>query len=692
MNKFKSLLPKGLVGLLAFCTVFGTVGCSGKKEASTLSISNYVGNVSLDENGSISKVSENGKLPGEISISTEENGSIDVHLDDTKMVGLDVNSKASFLQEGKKNVVTLEEGALYFYTTEKLGEGEELVFELPSMTVNVRGTSGYIIFNQTTGVAKLVLTSGEVHIIGKNPVTEGTNEIDVTAGESAQTYLLDFMEGSDSVRFEFAKVTPADLPPLLVQKIVEDKEVFERVLEETGWSGDTMTQIASTATCVNAGVAGSDNYAAASAQAQNDTLESLSTNYDTAQDAADAGVYVAGGNLASIDWETIAEAASDSNEEVLSVTVANDQPVLTLALDNPKFDDPMDDPLVEENEIIKDVDSGEKDKSKDKNDDKDKDKKDSRDNDKTRNSGTRTRSRGGGANGGGVTNPAPQEPAQEPPKEDTPPASETLAEPPKPEPPSGGASSGGSSGGGGGGGSSSGGGGGASSGGSGGGGTSGGSSSGGTTTNPTYTLTLPDNATGFEAWIVVADDSNHSTKSMAFQAGTSVYVKVSIADTHTLTAFTVTGTPTPNHTEEGGTWTYRFDMPASDASVSITTTPNSQSQQYTVSLQYDGDCTFYQPDPNSQTTVEPSISSTSTITYDAGQTATITINNCPLDMRDNSPVKLYRGSVNVSNLYLEQSYQATTTENNNVTISFTMPDSDVIVYIYKLQTSNPSNP
>ena len=261
----KNTIIKAFATFLAGCLVMGTVGCgSGAQTKEPFVITNAVGTVMVSENG-------------ENSVSTKDDGSVDFDLDDTKKVGLDVNSSATVTADGNKKIVRLENGGLYFYTTEKVAEGEEFIIEMDSLKVRITGTSGYIIYNEKTGVAKITLASGQVHLIGTNPVTGGTNEIDITAGDSAQVCLLDYLEGSDSVRFEMSKVNPADLPPLLVQKIVAIPEVFERVVEETRWDAGEMTGIAASASCVNAAVPGSDQYAAASAAAQSAAMTVLDT-------------------------------------------------------------------------------------------------------------------------------------------------------------------------------------------------------------------------------------------------------------------------------------------------------------------------------------------------------------------------------------------------------------------------------
>ncbi|MCR5099302.1 MAG: hypothetical protein K6B14_10170 [Lachnospiraceae bacterium] len=415
--------------LLATGVMITAVGCAGgggssqvtedsgpvaadSAEATTIQISKYVGGVSLKESGVETAVRENMHLHNDNVLETAADGSVDLLLDDTKMVGLDVSSVASFVQEGKKLSCNVEKGAIYFYTTDKVAEDETFAISSSTMMVGIRGTSGYVLFNEKTGVAKIVLTSGKVHLIATNPVTGGTNEADLDAGESAQVTLFDFMEGSDSVRFEFAKVTPADLPPILVKKIVDDPTVFAEVVDATGWDDKEMTTIAESVNCVIATDPQSTQFAADSGAALSDNLSSMDTVYDSAKAAADAGVQVDGEN---------GVIRTDENAGTDQGAGAADDANLTAATDNVLPDAPADQPQVNENEQQQQEqqqDQGNKDKSdsgnkkedkgksdnKDKKDDKDKsdnkDKNDSQDN-KNKTENKKTTSTGGSSGSSG---------------------------------------------------------------------------------------------------------------------------------------------------------------------------------------------------------------------------------------------------------------------------------------------------
>lgn len=619
----KNTIIKAFATFVAGCLVMGTVGCgSGAQTKEPFVITNTVGTVMVSENG-------------ENSVSTKDDGSVDFDLDDTKKVGLDVNSSATVTADGNKKIVRLENGGLYFYTTEKVAEGEEFIIEMDSLKVRITGTSGYIIYNEKTGVAKITLSSGLVQLIGTNPVTGGTNEIDITAGASAQVCLLDFMEGSDSVRFELSKVTPADLPLLLVQKIVADPEVFDRVLDETGWSANEMTTIAGTASCVNAAVTGSDQYAAASAAAQTAAMTALDTRYERAEEAEAAGVSLVGDNEvvvsggdgpgeASVDAvPEVAQRSADTSSADLSAIQPEHKP------DNSRKSRGELEVAGMANDGIGriEIPSGSEGNIK-----------------ITDEAGTRVNvtPTGDSASDGGSSGESSS---------------------------SDGDSSSGDSASGGGGGSSSGdssGGGSSSGGSSGGGGSSSGTDSGSGTTTPasTYNVTLQFDSNKLQAWIIEEGSSSRDLTSKDFNAEATVLIGALPADRYRQPVLTMPDGSTIEPTDGDGYYKYSFAMPSSEVTATLTADPE---PKYNVSVvAYDG-CTF-----------TPSIKDGCETEYYYQDSVSIVIENLPVSTAD-LKVVLYSPAVGNNNILVEESaYESDA--NGEITVSFPMPQNNVIIY------------
>ena len=607
----KNTIIKAFATFVAGCLVMGTVGCgSGAQTKEPFVITNTVGTVMVSENG-------------ENSVSTKDDGSVDFDLDDTKKVGLDVNSSATVTADGNKKIVRLENGGLYFYTTEKVAEGEEFIIEMGSLKVRITGTSGYIIYNEETGVARITLSSGHVHFIGTNPVTGGTNEVDITAGESAQVCLLDFMEGSDSVRFELSKLTPADLPPLLVQKIVAVPEVFDRVVEETGWSADEMADIASTVGCVNAAVTGSDQYAAASAAAQTAAMTALDTRYERAEEAEAAGVSLVGDNEVVVSGgDGPGEAAVAAVPEVAQRSVDTSAADLSAIQPEHKADNSRKsrgglEVAGRANDGIGriEIPSGSEGNIK-----------------ITDEAGTRVNvtPTGGSASDGGSSDGSSSSDGDSS---------------------SGGSSDSGSS----------------SGGSSGGGGSSSGTDSGSGTTTPASTnkVTLSFDPNKLQAWIIEEGSSSRDLTSKDFNVGETVLIGALPADRYRQPVLTMPDGSTIEPTDGEGYYQYSFAMPSSEVIATLAADPE---PTYNVSVVADDGCTF-----------TPNIKDGCVTEYYYQDSVSIVIENLPVSTAD-LKVVLYSPAVGDDNniLVAESAYESDA--NGEITVSFPMPQNNVIIY------------
>lgn len=262
--------------------------------ATTIRILNFVGDVKISSGEKELTMREDMQLHNGNRITTAKNGSVDLALDDTKTVGIDVDSAASFEQEGGALSVNLESGSLIFYITEKLADNESLDFNTQTMMVGIRSTSGEEFFNPENQVSKAVATSGVLHIEAVNPNTGGRTSADVPAGNVVQTYFYNYEEGDNSIALHVREATPQDVSPLLMQKIMADPEVREEVVSQTNWSVSEMQQVADSMQVVNAAVVGSDAFADNSNELRENNLnDSLTTSYDSIEEAEASGDPVA---------------------------------------------------------------------------------------------------------------------------------------------------------------------------------------------------------------------------------------------------------------------------------------------------------------------------------------------------------------------------------------------------------------
>ena len=201
--------------------------------ATTMRILRLEGTVSLEDNGREKTVRESLRLKSGNALATAAQSLVSIGLDDTKIVTLNENSRAEFVQKRKKLNLQLTEGSLFFDVSKPLADDESFEIATNSMVVGIRGTSGLV--SVEDGNESLTVTDGHVHVTGTNHVTGEIKEIDVYAGEKIVVYLYNDRE-VDSIEFQLEKVTEYDLPEFVLQYLREHLDTLDRVVAATGWS------------------------------------------------------------------------------------------------------------------------------------------------------------------------------------------------------------------------------------------------------------------------------------------------------------------------------------------------------------------------------------------------------------------------------------------------------------------------
>ena len=145
------------------------------------------GEVSLEENGKKKTATENLRLNSGNALSTEIKSLVSIGLDDTKIVTLDELSRAIFNQAGRQLDLELTDGSLFFEVQKALEDDETMDIRTSTMIVGIRGTSGWV--SVEGDHESVIISDGHVHIIGTNPTTGETKEIEVYAGQRVSTNL-----------------------------------------------------------------------------------------------------------------------------------------------------------------------------------------------------------------------------------------------------------------------------------------------------------------------------------------------------------------------------------------------------------------------------------------------------------------------------------------------------------------------
>ena len=151
--------------------------------ATTMRLLKIEGTVTIeDASGNVKPVIDNIRFQSGDTLSTGADGLASIGLDDTKIVTLQNDSSAQFIKNGKQIELKLKQGGVFFEVTQKLTDDETYEIETSNMTVGIRGTSGYVWYDES-GLQSLVITDGKVLVSGHNPQTGETKTVEDCGGQ-----------------------------------------------------------------------------------------------------------------------------------------------------------------------------------------------------------------------------------------------------------------------------------------------------------------------------------------------------------------------------------------------------------------------------------------------------------------------------------------------------------------------------
>lgn len=172
---------------------------SSRISATTMRILALKGEVLLKEWGLPRTPRENIRLKDGNRLTTGESSFVKIELDDTKLVTLEEFSSAVFSQKDRKIDLELERGDLSFDVSRPLLKEESFDIRTSTMIVGIRGTTGTVFCDD--GRSGVFIEEGQVHVIGRNPVSGEEKETDVHSGERL-TVTVDRTKEEDSITFD----------------------------------------------------------------------------------------------------------------------------------------------------------------------------------------------------------------------------------------------------------------------------------------------------------------------------------------------------------------------------------------------------------------------------------------------------------------------------------------------------------
>ena len=250
VDKFKGLTTKkkilllSAVALVIAAIVWVCFHFFGKGYlATTMRLLRVEGTVSIeDSKGKEKPVMNNIRFSSGDALNTGSDGLASVGLDDTKIVTLEHDSRAEFVKRKKQLELKLTKGALYFEVTEHLNDDETFEIKTSTMTVGIRGTSGYVYYDED-GRASLVLTDGKVTVVATNPETGETKTTDVKGGQSIKVYIYSADRPEGSIDFYLDDLDESEIPEFPLRLLADNDELLDKICDDTGWDKDEIRKL-----------------------------------------------------------------------------------------------------------------------------------------------------------------------------------------------------------------------------------------------------------------------------------------------------------------------------------------------------------------------------------------------------------------------------------------------------------------
>ena len=241
-KKTKIIMAVAAVAVIAGAVTLVVLGRSGYT-ATTMRLLRVEGTVNIeDSKGGTKPVIDKIRFQSGDALNTGNDGLASVGLDDTKIVTLQTDSRVEFQKQNKKLELKLTKGARFFEVMEHLKDDETYEIHTSNMTVGIRGTSGYVYYDESDKRESLVVTDGVVEVSATNPVTGETKTARVEGGKQIKVYLYSDRT-EDTVEFELSDVSEESLPEFPLQRLAENEELLDRVCEFTGWDKEKLLDV-----------------------------------------------------------------------------------------------------------------------------------------------------------------------------------------------------------------------------------------------------------------------------------------------------------------------------------------------------------------------------------------------------------------------------------------------------------------
>lgn len=231
-----------LLIMITVVSLFASACAAGPKEqhgstsvdtvtAETMRLIRTEGTIELtDESGASLPLEEGMRLFSGTSIESREKSKASISLDDVKAATVGKESLAALFQEPRFLRLNLVRGELYFSVAKPLEKDEEFHIETSTMTMGIRGTSGYV-SAVSAKECVVILTSGHAEIHAGDSLQQ------INAGQCVYITITD----DGKAQFDVFEISPDAYPALLIEELAADERMLDEVAaQNAGVTRDLM--------------------------------------------------------------------------------------------------------------------------------------------------------------------------------------------------------------------------------------------------------------------------------------------------------------------------------------------------------------------------------------------------------------------------------------------------------------------
>jgi len=236
----RTRLLSSLLALVIALSIVPDAFAEETAKAATMQLMKTEGTVAVSSSsGRKLSLIEKMRLYNGYHIKTDEKSYAWINLDDAKLGKLDAVSELEVRKSGKKLEMLLNEGNIFFNITDPLEADESLNIRTSTMTVGIRGTSGWAeVTDERT--AEIYTLEGTVEVTVTDAVT-GETKSDSVSGGGKLTCQVSNSAGEPTL--DSGTYTADDVSGFVLMALKDDTALREKVTEVSGldsinWSVD----------------------------------------------------------------------------------------------------------------------------------------------------------------------------------------------------------------------------------------------------------------------------------------------------------------------------------------------------------------------------------------------------------------------------------------------------------------------